>query len=137
MTDLKLGEFNKRIFIITFVILIIGLYLFDPPLKRTIEFEGYKVEYEWRLFNNLYCNSKTAGHCHTNETNKINAEVKFYQQLLAGYNGQGKIKKKLIDAVGTTVRFRMRYIEITKSTPIKIDSLLKYKDEIFRPILLK
>ena len=130
---------KKKILILLtiFFIGLIILYRFDPVFKRKVSFENYSVEYEWRLFNNSYCNSKTAGHCYTNETNNINAEIKMCRKMLDDFNGQENIKKKLIEIVNNTYRFNVSYYELTKTKNIKIDSLIKYKDEIFKIIILK
>ncbi len=129
----------KKIIIISILILL-GLgttYFIDPVFEREVRFDNYSVKYEWRIFNNSYCNSKTAGHCFTNQTNKLNAEIELYRQLLDNYNGEEKIKQKLKDVVNKTYRFDMTYSEITKTRNVEIDSLKKYKDEIFRKIMLK
>ena len=130
---------TKKILILVTIFLIglITLYRFDPVFKRKVSFENYSVEYEWRLFNNSYCNSKTAGHCYTNDTNKINAEIKMCRKMLDDYKGQENIKKKLIEIVNNTYRFKFTYQELTKTRRIKIDSVIKYKDEIFKIIMLK
>ena len=121
------------IFLIGFVI----IYRFDPVIEREVSYENYSVKYDWRIFNNSYCNSKTAGHCYTNETNKTNAEIELYRQMLENYNGQENIKLKLIEVVNSTYRFNMIYSELTKTRRVEIDSLKKYKDIVFRKIILK
>ena len=113
------------------------IYRFDPVLTRKVNFEEYSVEYEWRIFNNLYCNFKTNGHSYSNETNKINAEIKLYRQLLEDFNGEERIEQKLKEIVKNTYRFHRTYSELTNSNEIQIDSLKKYKDEVFRQIILK
>jgi len=121
------------IFLIGFVI----IYRFDPVIEREVSYENYSVKYDWRIFNNSYCNSKTASHCYTNETNKTNAEIELYRQMLENYNGQENIKLKLIEVVNSTYRFNMIYSELTKTRRVEIDSLKKYKDIVFRKIILK
>lgn len=130
---------KKKILVLSILVLILTglLYRFDPAIKREVNFDKFSFEYEWRIFNNLYCNSKTQGHCYTNETNKINAEIKLYRHLLDSFNGEPKIADKLREIVKTTYRFDRAYIELTNSNQIEIDSLKKYKDEIFRQIILK
>lgn len=130
---------KKKIFLSTLVVLIgIGLlFRYDPIFKNNVNFDRYYVEYEWRIFNNLYCNFKTYGHCYTNETNKINAEIELYKQLLDNFEKEEIIEKKLKEIVRTTYRFDRTYRELTNSKEIEIDSLKKYKDEIFRQIMLK
>lgn len=132
---------NLKIKILTpVVIVLIGLvtlYLFDPGFERNVSFDKYTVQYEWRIFNNSYCNSKTGGHCYMNETNKMNAEIELYRQLLGHYNGEEKIEQKLKEVVNKTYRFDMTYSELTKTRTVEIDSLKKYKDVVFRKIILK
>ncbi len=132
-------KIRKKI-VIPIVMVLLGLGLlfrFDPVFKRYVNFNKFSVEYEWRIFNNLYCNSKTFGHCYTNETNKTNAEIELYKQLLDNFNGDEIIEQKLKEIVRNTYRFDRTYLELTNSNEIKIDSLKKYKDEIFRQIILK
>lgn len=137
---MKKNVIRKNKLVIMIVILFFGLvamYWFDPPFKREVKFENFAVQYEWRVFNNLYCNSKTKGHCYTNEINKLNAEVELYRRLLDNYNGAEKIEAKLKDIVGSTYRFDRTYRDLTRSDKIEMDSLVKYKDKIFKQIELK
>lgn len=118
--------------------LIIGLiYFIDPAFERSVTFDSYSAKYEWRLFNNSYCNSKTAGHCFTNEINRTNAEIELYLMLLEHMDSNEQIEKKLKEVVKETYRFERTYSELTQTNEIRIDSLRKYKDEIFRKIMLK
>lgn len=113
------------------------LYFIDPIFKREVTFDDYSAEYEWRLFNNSYCNTKTAGHCYTNETNRPNAEIKLCLTLLKHVDSNEQIEKKLKEVVTETYRFERTYSELTQTDEIRIDSLRKYKYEIFRKIMLK
>ncbi|PKG42775.1 hypothetical protein [Psychroflexus sp. MES1-P1E] len=118
--------------------LLIGLiYFIDPAFQRSVTFDSYSAKYEWRLFNNSYCNSKTAGHCFTNETNRTNAEIELYLTLLEHVESSEQIEKKLKKVVKETYRFERTYSELTQTDEIRIDSLRKYRDEIFRKIMLK
>ena len=112
-------------------------YFIDPTIEREVSFDKYSVKYEWRIFNNSFCNSKTEGHCFSNQTNKLNAEIELYRQLLDNCNDEEKIKQKLKVVVNNTYQFDMTYSELTKTRNVEIDSLKKYKDEIFRTIMLK
>ena len=129
----------KKIIIISILILtVIGTaYFIDPVFESEVSFFNYSVKYEWRIFNNSYCNSKTAGHCYTNQTNKLNAEIELYRQLLDNYNGEIKIEQKLKDVVNKTYRFDRIYSELTKTRNVEIDSLQKYKDQVFKTLILK
>ena len=129
----------KKIIIISVLILIgIGtIYFIDPTFERKVTFDNYSVKYEWRFFNNSYCNSKTGGHCYTNETNKINAEIELYLQLLENYNGEEKIEQKLKEVVNKTYRFDMAYSELTETRIVEMDLLKKYKGIVFKKIVLK
>ncbi|MDX1373188.1 MAG: hypothetical protein R3321_11990 [Nitrososphaeraceae archaeon] len=129
----------KRIVIISVSILagIISLFIVDPAIVRELSFDQYTSEYEWHLFNNSFCNLQSSGHCHTNKTNKINAEVELWLQLLSNYRGEEKRKKKLKEVVNNSDYFHEKYYELTQSKTIEIDSLIKYKKEIFSRVVLK
>lgn len=128
-----------KILILTGIILIVSviIYRIDPVFKREVSFDKYSVKYEWRIFNNSYCNSKSAGHCFTNKVNRINAENELYIQLLDNYNGEEKIEQKLKEVVNKSYRYDMTYSDLTKTRNVEIDSLKKYKDIVFRKIMLK
>lgn len=131
---------TKKSILVIVILLTISfglIYFFDPAIERTVTFDGYSAKYEWRLFNNSYCNSKTGGHCFTNETNRTNAEIELYLTLLEHVDSNEQIEKKLKDVVKGTYRFERTYSELTQTGEIRIDSLRKYKDEIFRKIMLK
>ena len=113
------------------------IYFIDPVFQRELRIGDYSTKYEWRIFNNSYCNYKTYDHCFTNQTNKLNAEIELYKNMLDNYDGEEKIENKLIEAVRNTYRFERTYSELTQTNEIKIDSLTKYKDKIFRKIYLK
>ena len=129
----------KRIVIISLLVLVgLGMvYFIDPAFEREVTFDKYSAKYEWRIFNNSYCNFRTAGHCFTNQINKLNAEIEIYREILDNYNGEEKIERKLKDVVNKTYRFDMIYSELTKTRNVEIDSLKKYKDIVFRKIILK
>ncbi|PCJ63616.1 MAG: hypothetical protein COA58_15885 [Bacteroidetes bacterium] len=129
----------KKIIIISLFILsgIGSLYLIDPAFEHKLSFENYAIKYDWRIFDNSYCNFKTGGHCFTNKTNKTNAEIELYRQLVVNYNGEEKIEQMLKEVVNKTYRFDMAYSELTKTRNVEIDSLKKYKELVFRKIMLK
>lgn len=116
---------------------IVVLFFTDPAFEREVTFDVYSVKYKWRMFDHSYCNFKSAGHCFSNETNKLNAEIELYRQLVDHCNGSGKIERKLKEVVNTTYRFDMTYSALTNSRRFEMDSLIKYKEQIFRPIILK
>lgn len=129
-----------KITIFISMLLLLGIsaaYYFDPAFESEVKFDEFSTKYEWRIFNNSYCNSKTYGHCFTNEINKLNAEIELYRQLLENYNGEKLIESKLKKAINESVRFKTIYTEITNSKNIEIDSLKKIKDVIFAKIRLK
>jgi len=49
------------------------LIILGGPIRNLIEVRGCAVGYTHYLTNNLYCNSRTAGHCPTNEVILTNA----------------------------------------------------------------
>lgn len=117
---------------VLFLIGLLTLYLIDPAFKRKVTFDTYSVQYEWRIFNNSFCNSKTTDQCFTNKTNKVNAEIELYLKLTNHVEGNKQIENKLMELVQSTYRFDRRYIELTQTNTIQIDSIKKYKDKIFR-----
>ena len=122
------------------ILLFLGLatlFIIDPVFSRNVKFADYSVDYEWRIFNNSYCNIKTSDHCFTNATNKANAEIRLYRKLIENYKGQKIIKEKLESVVKTTYIFGMTYSDLTRSSVVKFDSIVKYKDQIFMDIALK
>lgn len=128
-----------KILILIGIVLIVSviLYRIDPVIKREVSFDKYSVKYKWRIFNNAHCNSKSAGHCLTNKVNRINAESELYKLMLENYNGDEKIEKKLKEVVNKSYRYDMTYSDLTKTRNVEIDSLKKYKDIVFRKIMLK
>lgn len=128
----------KKIRLVLLVLLVVGgLFFFDPPIQRQISFGHFKATYEWRIFNNFQCNLRTSGHCYENDTNKINAEIELCRQLLDNYNGQEKMAAGLKSRVMSTPLLMHRYNELTKTNHLEFDSLQKYQDEIFNTIMLK
>ncbi|KAA9331227.1 hypothetical protein [Adhaeribacter soli] len=129
---------RKRTFIVIgLLVILISLFITDPVFNQIVKYYNQEVQYEWRIFNNLFCYLKTAGHCYTNEVNRTNAEIELYRRLLDNYNGQENIEKKLSQVVKSSYRFERTYTDLTNSQTVKMDSLLKYKDQIFAPIVLK
>ena len=116
---------------------LIALFIVDPEITKTISFGEYSADYEWRIFNNSFCNLKTDGHCYSNETNRINAELELYHKLIEDYKGQEEIKAKLEDVVKNTYRFNMTYREVVESSTVDINSIISNKDIIFRKIVIK
>lgn len=116
---------------------LVTLYLIDPAFKREVVFTDYSVQYEWRIFNNSFCNSRSGGHCFTNEINKENAEIELFLILLNNAVGNKQIENKLKEVVRSTYRFDRMYNDLTRTNTIQIDSLKKYKDYIFRNTILK
>ena len=131
---------NFKIYASIFVGLIVTsivLFIFDPAFTRTIKFDIHEVQYKWRLFDNEFCNLQTGGHCHTNYTNQFNAKVELYTKVIATYKDQEEIGIQLIKVIIQNPRLFQTFEELTNSKEIQIDSLVKYKDEIFKSILLK
>jgi hypothetical protein len=128
----SIGHLVKRVMLI-----IAGLYFWDPVFHKTVKFADQTASYEWRLFNNSFCNRQTAGHCFDNETNKLNAEIQLYQTALENYKGQPEIRAEIKNAVKASDRFSHIYFEQTTSKEIIFDSIFKYKDAIFKTIELK
>lgn len=124
----------KRIIMVSFILIIslILLFIFDPPVERTVQFEKYQVSYEWRLFNNELCNRRTYAHCSDNKFNKNIAEIKLCKKLLEEYTGQDVIKNYLVEIVNDTYLFNMRYRDIVGSTVVNIDSLKRHGEQIFQ-----
>ncbi len=113
------------------------LFFTDPVIEREVSFDLYSVKYEWRIFNNAYCNIKTAEHCFTNATNKTNAEGKLCLLLLQFMGDSKTAEVKLEQIVLGRIRFKNTYAELTKTNEIILDSLQKHKQEIFKTIRLK
>lgn len=130
---------NKKIIVSILAVLVsIGiLFRFDPAFKRDLTFAGHTVEYDWRIFNSIYCNYISNDHCRDNNTNKLNAEIELCRYLLDNFNGDQRVEQKLKEIVSCTYRLDMAYGELPGSNEIKIDTLRKYKEQIFRPIRLK
>ncbi|MFB9865647.1 hypothetical protein [Rufibacter immobilis] len=119
------------------LVILISLFITDPAINRAVKYGDQEAQYDWRLFNNAFCNLKTAGHCFTNEVNRTNAEITLYRLLLDNYNGQEEVKKHLTQVVKSIYQFDRTYTELTNSQEVRMDSLLKYKDQVFAPIALK
>ena len=124
---------KKRVLIIALLLIagLVCLYIFDPPFTRTVEFGDYSVEYRWRIFNNFHQTLKTFGHCPTNEIERYTGEVTLYKKLIENYHGQEEIKEYLVEVVKTKYGFATTYLELTGNSEIDIDTIIKYKDEIF------
>ena len=120
------------------IILVSGilLFVFDPAFNRTEKFADFSTEYEWRIFNNAYCNWKTHGHCADNNLNKINAERKLWKTLAENYGGEKNIKEKLENVVLSHYQFHMTYTEHLKIVEINIDSIIKHKDDLFEQLFI-
>jgi hypothetical protein len=123
--------------IIIVVLAFLGLYIIDFPIQRTISFDSIEATYDWRLFDNLYCNSKSGGHCFTNGLNRANASLEIYRKLLEDYNGQPKVKEYIENSVSSTYRLHRIYIELTGSSEVNIDTIVNVKSELLKPIMLK
>ena len=125
----------KKLILIIPIFIIVGtlfLFLFDPAFERTMKFENHKVEYDWHLFNNAYCSYRTYDHCADNEFNKYNAEIELLNKLCESYNGKKTIENRLIEAVNQLPMSKRIYSELTKSSELKVDSIIKYRNEIFQ-----
>ncbi|MGZ5243034.1 MAG: hypothetical protein ACXWW0_04100 [Bacteroidia bacterium] len=124
---------NKYLIIISIVIVTIclGFYFIDPVFKRKLVFDKHTVEYDWQVFNNSYCNYKTGGHCYTNDYSRWNAEYILAKTLIENYEGQESYKSKIFELVNERESMKFRYKKITRNTEMDIDSLIKYKEEIF------
>ena len=120
------------------IVLISGipLFVFDPGFNRTEKFADYSTEYEWRIFNNSYCNWKTHGHCADNNLNKLNAERRLWQTLAENYNGEKTVKEKLENIVLNNSQFHRTYTGYLKITKINVDSIVKHKDELFEQLYI-
>ena len=114
-----------------------SLYFYDPAFTRSVKFGKYEETYEWRVFNNSYCNFSTDGHCHTNETNQFNAEIRLARKLLNLAKSDHQISEKLIEIVKNKDWYFYTYSKLTRSEKVELDSLIKYREEVFRPLLLK
>ncbi|AXT20270.1 hypothetical protein D7030_03910 [Flavobacteriaceae bacterium AU392] len=122
------------IFIITGTLL---LFLFDPPFKCKLEFENHTIEYDWRIFNNDFCNYRTHDHCADNEFNKYNAEIELLNKLAESYDGQKVIENRLMEVVNQLPMYKRIYSNLTKSSELKVDSIIKYREEIFQRIWIE
>lgn len=120
---------------IAILISILTFYFFDPAFKREVIFEEYSVQYDWRIFNHSFCKSKNLELCSSNKTNKTNAEIELYLKLLSLADKNKQIENKLKEVVRSTYRFHRTYIELTRSDDIQIDSLRKYKNQIFKKVI--
>ena len=125
----------KKLILIIPIFIIVGtlfLFLLDPAFERTMKFENHKVEYDWYVFNNAYCSYWTHDHCADNEFNKYNAEIELLNKLCESYNGKKTIENRLIEAVNQLPMSKRVYSELTKSSELKVDSIIKYRNEIFQ-----
>lgn len=120
--------------VIIAIVLILGLvtlFIFDPVFTRKLEFADYSVDYKWRIFDNMYCKITARDHCWGNSTYKADAEIRLYRKLIDNYNRQKIIKEELERIVKTSYRFGMAYSDLTKGSVVDIDTIIKYKDQIF------
>ncbi|WP_027420717.1 hypothetical protein [Crocinitomix catalasitica] len=128
---------NKYKIVTVLGMVLIGLYFYDPSFLRTLKFDKFEVDYNWRIFNNSYCNKKTHGHCATNDFNKINAEISLVKKLVENYDGQSNYKIKIEETVRNNGWLSIRYSKLTDDAEVNIDSLIKYKDEVFVNMWIK
>ena len=125
----------KKLILIIPIFILIGilmLFLLDPAFKRELEFQNHTVEYDWRIFNNDFCNYRTHDHCADNEFNKYNAEIELLNKLTESYNGQKTIENRLIEAVNQLPMSKRIYTDLTNSSELQVDSIIKYQNEIFQ-----
>ena len=130
----------KKLILIIPIFIIIGtlvLFLFDPAFERELEFENHTVEYDWRIFNNDFCNYRTHDHCANNEFNKYNAEIELLLKLCESYNGQKTIENRLTEAVNQLPMSKRIYSELTNSSELKVDSIIKHRNEIFQKMWIQ
>ena len=96
----------------------------------------------WKIWDtrwqpNIVIHGVTGDHCHTNSTNKFNAENWLYKKLLKSHGGDKQTIKKLIEVVTNENWYLNTYSNLTGSKKVELDSLIKYEEEVFKPVILK
>lgn len=114
-----------------------GLLIIEPSWIRTIPVGDKEIKYEYYLFDNRYCQYRSGGHCTSNGFNKHNAICAFAIHFLDNEpmnDLSGSVLKELIHL---DPFIENRTHDKGDLSNINIDTICKYRYELFRPFFIK
>jgi hypothetical protein len=126
------------LFVVTGIILImLGIYYYifqsNMIIKKSIEYNGCKAQYQYSLNNFAKENAKNGGHGRHNEFNLFDANQEVAHCLCEKYsnNREKKSEEFILKHYNSENFMKDHYIWSVLSLKGQIDSLCKYKREIF------